>query len=168
LSLFRQRLYQIIAGYEDTNDADRLRSIQFFRFSPINRWVNFSDLNQLSAAERTGPRLATSSSCRMLYSPTGFRAWLRQHDANVALRASTAQIEAERSKAKEETAVQVKAIEKEKAASKTPDQAVQIANRYIPLPVPLHVDLPVTPAGSLLEQNLMRQYLSLLCFPPKM
>src|SRR6201987_56016 len=25
LSLFRQRLYQIIAGYEDTNDADRLR-----------------------------------------------------------------------------------------------------------------------------------------------
>src|ERR1700758_5726093 len=25
LSLFRQRLYQIIAGYEDANDADRLR-----------------------------------------------------------------------------------------------------------------------------------------------
>src|SRR5215475_4018058 len=25
LSLFRQRLYQIIAGYEDVNDADRLR-----------------------------------------------------------------------------------------------------------------------------------------------
>jgi len=25
LSLFRQRLYQIVAGYEDTNDADRLR-----------------------------------------------------------------------------------------------------------------------------------------------
>ena len=26
LSLFRQRLYQIIAGYEDANDADRLTS----------------------------------------------------------------------------------------------------------------------------------------------
>jgi len=25
LSLFRQRIYQIIAGYEDVNDADRLR-----------------------------------------------------------------------------------------------------------------------------------------------
>src|SRR6202050_3814575 len=25
LSLFRQRIYQIIAGYEDTNEADRLR-----------------------------------------------------------------------------------------------------------------------------------------------
>jgi len=25
LSLFRQRLYQIVAGYEDANDADRLR-----------------------------------------------------------------------------------------------------------------------------------------------
>ena len=25
LSLFRQRIYQIIAGYEDANDADRLR-----------------------------------------------------------------------------------------------------------------------------------------------
>jgi len=25
LALLRQRLYQIVAGYEDTNDADRLR-----------------------------------------------------------------------------------------------------------------------------------------------
>ena len=31
LSLFRQRLYQIIAGYEDTNDADRLRHDPVFQ-----------------------------------------------------------------------------------------------------------------------------------------
>jgi hypothetical protein len=31
LSLFRQRLYQIIAGYEDTNDADRLRHDPIFQ-----------------------------------------------------------------------------------------------------------------------------------------
>lgn len=31
LSLFRQRLYQIIAGYEDVNDADRLRHDAVFQ-----------------------------------------------------------------------------------------------------------------------------------------
>jgi len=31
LSLFRQRLYQIIAGYEDVNDADRLRHDPVFQ-----------------------------------------------------------------------------------------------------------------------------------------
>ena len=31
LSLFRQRLYQIVAGYEDTNDADRLRHDPVFQ-----------------------------------------------------------------------------------------------------------------------------------------
>ena len=31
LSLFRQRLYQIIAGYEDANDADRLRHDPVFQ-----------------------------------------------------------------------------------------------------------------------------------------
>jgi hypothetical protein len=34
LSLFRQRLYQIIAGYEDTNDTDRLRRLKFLGLSP--------------------------------------------------------------------------------------------------------------------------------------
>jgi hypothetical protein len=42
--------------------------IRLFRFLLINRWVNLSDHNQLSVAGRTRPRLATSSSCRMLYS----------------------------------------------------------------------------------------------------
>ena len=31
LSLFRQRLYQIVAGYEDANDADRLRHDPVFQ-----------------------------------------------------------------------------------------------------------------------------------------
>jgi hypothetical protein len=44
LSLFRQRLYQIIAGYEDANDADRLRHasccipqlcFSFYRHRPV-------------------------------------------------------------------------------------------------------------------------------------
>jgi hypothetical protein len=83
----------------------------------------------------------------------GFSAWLEQHDARIALKASTAQIESQRAKAKEETATQVKSIEQEKAAIKTPDQAIQIVNKYIPLPIPLHIELPVaqTP-GSLQEK----------------
>ena len=53
LSLFRQRLYQIIAGYEDANDADRLRhdpAFQILADQPLgeplgsqptlNRWEN--------------------------------------------------------------------------------------------------------------------------------
>ena len=43
-------------------------TIQRFRFLPINRWVNLSDRNQLSAVGRTRPRLASSSTCRMPYS----------------------------------------------------------------------------------------------------
>jgi hypothetical protein len=31
--LFRQRLYQIIAGYEDANDADRLRYARCNKYS---------------------------------------------------------------------------------------------------------------------------------------
>jgi Transposase DDE domain group 1 len=44
LSLFRQRLYQIIAGYEDANDADRLRhdpAFQILGSQPtLSRWEN--------------------------------------------------------------------------------------------------------------------------------
>jgi hypothetical protein len=53
LSLFRQRLYQIIAGYEDANDADRLRHDPAFQIladqplgaplgsqSTLSRWEN--------------------------------------------------------------------------------------------------------------------------------
>jgi hypothetical protein len=66
LSLLRQRLYQIIAGYEDANDADRLRhdpAFQILADQPLGEPL--SDHNPRSAAGRTPPRLATSSSCRM-------------------------------------------------------------------------------------------------------
>ena len=68
LSMFRQRLYQIIAGYGDANDANRLRYDPAFQIHADQPLVNLSDHNQLSVAGRTRPRLATSSSCRMLYS----------------------------------------------------------------------------------------------------
>ena len=68
LSLFRQRPYQIIAGHEDADDADRLRYDPAFQIHADQPLVNLSDHNQLSVAGRTRPRLATSSSCRMLYS----------------------------------------------------------------------------------------------------
>src|SRR5690242_4773346 len=38
LALLRQRLYQIVAGYEDANDADRLRHDPPCRSSPIRSW----------------------------------------------------------------------------------------------------------------------------------
>jgi hypothetical protein len=68
LSLFRQRLYQIIAGYEDTNDADRLRhdpAFQILADQPLGEPLGSQPL---SVAGRTLPRLARFSSCRMLYS----------------------------------------------------------------------------------------------------
>ena len=59
LSLLRQRLPTTLTGYV---------TIRRFRFLPINRWVNRSGHNQLLAAGRTRPRLAISSSCKMLCS----------------------------------------------------------------------------------------------------
>src|SRR5258708_8040236 len=50
LSLFRQRLYQIIAGYEDTNDADRLRHDPVFQILADQPLGEPWDHNQLSAA----------------------------------------------------------------------------------------------------------------------
>jgi len=52
LALFRQRLYQIIAGYEDANDADRLRHDPVFRFWPINPWVNLWDRGNSTPEKR--------------------------------------------------------------------------------------------------------------------
>jgi hypothetical protein len=46
LSLFRQRLYQIIAGYEDANDADRLRhdpTFQILADQPLSFAAAFVD-----------------------------------------------------------------------------------------------------------------------------
>ena len=66
LSLFRQRLYQIIAGYEDADDADWLRhdpAFQILADQPLGEPLAH---NQPSAAGRTRPRLASSSRCRML------------------------------------------------------------------------------------------------------
>jgi hypothetical protein len=68
LSLFRQRLYQIIAGYEDANDADRLRHDPAFQILADQPLGNRSAHNQPSAAGRTPLHLANSSSCRILYS----------------------------------------------------------------------------------------------------
>jgi hypothetical protein len=68
LSLFRQRLYQIVAGYEDANDADRLRHDPAFQILADQPLGALSDHNQLSAAGRTRPHLAISSICRMLCS----------------------------------------------------------------------------------------------------
>jgi Transposase DDE domain group 1 len=60
LSLFRQRLYQIVAGYEDANDADRLRhdpAFQILADQPLgeplgsqptlSRWENSPSLRDL-------------------------------------------------------------------------------------------------------------------------
>jgi hypothetical protein len=62
LSLFRQRLYQIITGYEDANDADRLRhdpAFQILADQPLvaplgsqptlSRWENSSPRDLFSA-----------------------------------------------------------------------------------------------------------------------
>src|SRR4029077_11172969 len=65
LSLFRQRLYQIIAGYEDANDADRLRhdpAFQILADQPLGAPLG----SRLSAAGSTRPPLAISLSCKML------------------------------------------------------------------------------------------------------
>ena len=56
LSLFRQRIYQIVAGYEDANDADRLRhdpAFQILADQPLG------DHNLRSAAGRMHHPLAT-------------------------------------------------------------------------------------------------------------
>lgn len=39
LSLFRQRLYQIVAGYEDANDADRLRHDPLLQIVAMRSWA---------------------------------------------------------------------------------------------------------------------------------
>ena len=49
LSLLRQRLYQIIAGYEDANDADRLRHDPAFQILADQPLGILSDHSQLSA-----------------------------------------------------------------------------------------------------------------------
>jgi hypothetical protein len=68
LSLFRQRLYQIIAGYEDANDADRLRhdpAFQILADQPLG--TPLGSQPTLSRWENS-PYRANSSSCKMLYS----------------------------------------------------------------------------------------------------
>src|SRR6266849_4202605 len=64
LSLLRQRLYQIIAGYEDANDADRLRhdpAFQILADQPLGqplgsqptltRWENASSAREIVGCE---------------------------------------------------------------------------------------------------------------------
>ena|ERR1700746_2239965 len=52
LPLLRQRIYQIVAGYEDANDADRFAMIPSCKSSPIRNWESRSARNLLSAAGR--------------------------------------------------------------------------------------------------------------------
>lgn len=60
LSLFRQRLYQIIAGYEDTNDADRLRH------DPAFQILADQPLGELLGSQPTLSRWENSPSPREL------------------------------------------------------------------------------------------------------
>src|SRR5438876_1007352 len=52
LALLRQRIYQIVAGYEDANDADRLRHDPMLQ-APIRSWAMRSAPSPPSAAGRT-------------------------------------------------------------------------------------------------------------------
>jgi hypothetical protein len=52
LSMFRQRLYQIIAGYGGANDANRLPYDPAFQIHADQPLVNLSDHNQLSPSPR--------------------------------------------------------------------------------------------------------------------
>ena len=54
--LLRQRLYQIVVGYEDANDADRLRHDPCCRSSPIRNSGLRSVPSPPSAVGRTFPR----------------------------------------------------------------------------------------------------------------
>jgi hypothetical protein len=70
LSLLRQRLYQIIAGYEDATTLTGYVTIRRFKFLPINRSVNLSDhsppqpLGELTLASR--PPQAARCSARLV------------------------------------------------------------------------------------------------------
>ena len=59
LSLFRQRIYQFVAGYEDANDADRLRHDPAFQILADQPLGKHSAHNRLSAVGRMRRPLAT-------------------------------------------------------------------------------------------------------------
>lgn len=79
----------------------------------------------------------------------GFNAWLADHDARLKMELTLHDTERERDKAKAELAANVSVIEKEKAAVKTPAQAVQVINRWVPLPTPLHIEPEMVSAKNL-------------------
>jgi Transposase DDE domain group 1 len=60
LSLFRQRIYQIVAGYEDANDADRLRH------DPAFQILTDQPLGELLGSQPTLSRWENSPSARDL------------------------------------------------------------------------------------------------------
>jgi len=60
LSLFRQRLYQIIAGYEDANDADRLR------YDPAFQILADQPLGQALGSQPTLSRWENAPSARQI------------------------------------------------------------------------------------------------------
>src|SRR5258708_15815977 len=68
LSLLRQACTRSSLATKMPTTPTGYVTIRHFKFLPINRSANLSDHSQLSAAGRTHPRLATSSSCKMLCS----------------------------------------------------------------------------------------------------
>ena len=57
LGLLRQRIYQIVAGYEDANDASRLRHDPLVQWSPTRSWETPGSQPTLSRWENA-PRAA--------------------------------------------------------------------------------------------------------------
>ena len=103
LSLFRQHLYQIIAGYEDVNDADRLRHDPAFQIladqplgEPLGSQPTPQPLGELARTSRApqAARCFTRLVCKDLWGtspetrrdPAGCRFYRRSH-----LRAAAAQ-----------------------------------------------------------------------------
>ena len=80
LSLFRQRIYQIVAGYEDANDADRLRNDPAFQIladrplgdalgsqPTLSRWENAPSARNLVRA-----RIRETARCIHVHLATGW------------------------------------------------------------------------------------------------
>jgi hypothetical protein len=82
-----------------------------------------------------------------------FAAWLHQHDLAIKVQAVNAQIEKDRKQASVELAAKVAAIAKEKAETKTPEQAIKIINRYVPLPVPINLQTETVALPGQLEEK---------------
>lgn len=82
----------------------------------------------------------------------GFHFWLANHDAEVRAESANGQIEKDRAQAKADLAAALKVKEAELAAVKTPEQAVKVINRYLPLPVPVQIETTEAPLPESLKE----------------